>query len=829
MIRSVIRARPATALVALLVIASCMKPKIAAETANEAEATPDGALRAMQWFHDQRAFPGKTIPPGVRQAALNDIRRKWPQLAWLSSAPPRTGAVASAVNTSVPWQPVGPSPILPGTFSGSAQLNTSGRIAAIAVHPTNPQIIYIGAADGGVWKTINGGTSWAPLTDHQCSLAMGSIAIDPVNPQIVYAGTGEQNGGLDNYQGCGIMRSVDGGATWVEYGPSDFIGQPGTAMIAKLVVDPATAGSATTTIVVAATQNGLYRSTNSGVTWTHLYTGKFTDVVLGATPGVMYAGVEGLGIGKSTNAGLTFGLLGGGLPTTGFGRIAVATAPSATGTVYAAFAKSPDGTFYGLYRTTDGGTTWAAVTATNATCKTQCWYDMTISVDPLSSLVVYFGGFDLFRSTDGGATFTDISASFHVDHHAFAFDPTANTTIFAGSDGGIFKSTNSGTTWTSLNTNLNITQFFPGMSVHPTSGTTFIGGSQDNGTIEGGTTTTWQAVAGGDGGQTAYDRKSGATFLSFTSGSLATFGPWRRDAGSTTWQAKFTGISSSDPAEWVMPFTMDPHNPSILYFGTSMIYRSMNSGDSWDALLNVPLTNGTGGLSTIAIAPSDSETIYTGSFDGLLAVSSDFGDLWATGTTSRSITKIIVDPVDPKTAWLTLSGFAAGHVYKTVNGGASWTDISFDLPVNAPVNAIVYQRGTHELDIGSDVGVFALADGATSWVPLMTGLPNVVVTDLVYDGPRGRLVAATHGRGVWTLSVATAVLRGNITNSGTLSVADAQAILLAVVGKPLPAGAVRFPHGDANCDGTVTAADALLVLSKLVGANTSAFCVGTVR
>jgi photosystem II stability/assembly factor-like uncharacterized protein len=479
----------------------------------------------------------------------------------------------------------------------------------------------------------------------------------------------------------------------------------------------------------------------------------------------------------------------------------------------------------GLYKSLDGGVTWAAVTATGASCALQCWYDMALAVDPTNANIVYFSGFSLYKSVNGGTTFTDIGTSIHVDQHAVVFDPTSNTTIYAGSDGGVFKSTTGGTSWTTLNTSLNITQFYPGIAISPTSATTFIGGSQDNGTTEGGAALSWSSQLGGDGAMAAYDWKSGATFAGFTHGS-STDSPQRRDAGSSSWAVKNAGINTNDNANWVPPMTMDPRNPSVLYFGTNRVYRTSNSGDAWTAI-SPDLTSG-GNLAAIAVAPSDSQTVYTGSSDGMVEVTTDLGLTWTpitTGLPVRSVTKIIVDPLDPRTAWLTVSGFSTGHVFKTVNGGRQWTDLSNNLP-NDPASAIVLQAGSRELDVGTDIGVFALADGTTSWVPLMTGLPNVVITDLAYDGPRGRLVAGTHGRGIWTLPVATAVLRGNITNTGTLNPMDAQAILSAVAGKPLPAGYVRYPNGDANCDGTVTAEDALLVLMNLVGANTSGFCVG---
>jgi hypothetical protein len=295
-----------------------------------------------------------------------------------------------------------------------------------------------------------------------------------------------------------------------------------------------------------------------------------------------------------------------------------------------------------------------------------------------------------------------------------------------------------------------------------------------------------------------------------------------------------SGIVAGDRSEWDLPFIVDPVSSSVLYYGTFVLYRSANRGTSWTATSATDLTNGSGGISTIAVAPADTNTIYTGSGDGSVHISTNLGATWTkivTGLPSpspRAITRIVVDPLDPHTAWLTVSGFNTGHLWKTVNSGASWTDISGNLP-NIPANALVYQPGSRELDIGTDLGVFALPFGASSWTPLAAALPNVPVTDLVYDGPNGRLIAGTHGRGMFTLATTSSVLRGNITNSGSLSALDAQQILSAVVGLPIPGGSIRFPNGDANCDGNITAVDALLVLSKVVGLSTTGICVGTIH
>jgi hypothetical protein len=189
----------------------------------------------------------------------------------------------------------------------------------------------------------------------------------------------------------------------------------------------------------------------------------------------------------------------------------------------------------GIWQTTDGGTTWIQKKgADQSLCSQQCWYDMVIAVDPTNSAVLYFGGFSLSKSVDSGVTFTDIGTSIHVDHHAFAFDPLTPTTIYTGSDGGIFKSINSGGTWTSLNTNLELTQFYSGISISPTSETTILGGTQDNGTLQWGGTGGWPQVAGGDGGFTALDQLTGGTAFAETQWTVNSgfSGPRRRDAGS---------------------------------------------------------------------------------------------------------------------------------------------------------------------------------------------------------------------------------------------------------------------------------------------------------
>ena len=826
--------RAAAVLVAMIVAV----PAMAQNTRGD---DPAGAAR---YFVELRAGPNGTIPSGARATALAQMRARWPQLIARRDA---TFLTVPALDPARTWTAIGPRPI---TGFG---LPNSGRLNSIAIHPTEPKIIYVGGAQGGVWKTTNGGTSWVPLTDDQCSLAMGSIALDPANPDILYVGTGEQNFSGDSYYGCGVLKSLNGGQTWAEVG-RNVITANGSRRprISRVLVDKFTANSAST-LVFAATDAGLFRSIDAGATWSQASgpTGAVTDLVADPTAqGVFYAANGNIGgnpqngVYKTTDGGASWTKTS--MPITNAGRISLAIAPSAPNIVYAAVhaaSNSPANAnaLLGIWQTPDGGTTWSQKHGGDQTlCAQQCWYNMVIAVDPTNAAVLYFGGLSLSKSVDSGVTFADIGTSIHVDHHALAFDPLTPTTVYAGSDGGIFKSINAGGTWTSLNTNLELTQFYSGISVSPTSETTILGGTQDNGTLQWGGTGSWPQVAGGDGGFTALDQLTGGTAFAETqwTANSGFSGPRRRDAGAgqTQFLLRMNGINTADRALFIPPLVMDPLRPRIVFFGTLNLYRTSNSGDQWTNI-GPSLGGNFGSISSIGVAPSDTMTLYVGSSEGRLSYTHDLGATWpiATGIGTGPITDIAVDPRDARTAIIVQSNFTSGgKVFRTTDGGVTWTNLTFNLPA-IPVLAVVLEPGSRDITIGTDLGVFTLASGASSWTPVVNGLPTVAVYDLVYDAPRSRLVAATHGRGMFALDVTITGLRGDVAGpgntspDGTVGALDAQVILAMAVGNTPPPGALRYPNGDANCDGQVTALDAMVVLRKVAGLSDPGVCVGTVK
>jgi photosystem II stability/assembly factor-like uncharacterized protein len=749
-----------------------------------AQESEDLIRRRDAWFYAQRAYPLGYIPAGARVKAIEEMER-------MTGRRPLTLAAGSRVmpNASAQWKLIGPQPI---------SFQFSGRVTALVPDPRNNGIIYLGSAQGGVWKSTDEGFTWTPITDSQASLAIGCIALDPSNPDIVYAGTGEQNVAFVsdplekwttfNYFSAGILKSSDGGATWTQLA-SNFFSGPLNANTGGATIGALSVWLKNGKVLLAGVQgataatSGIYRSADGGVTWTNVLSGAAgTEVFFDPSgSGLAYAALGSAdltntanGVYRSSDAGQSWTRISGTgtnvLPSSHVGRIALAQAPSDPATLYASLTdEQNNGASLGLFKTTDGGQNWTALTTPNY-CPYACDYSNVIRVDPLDANIVYVGGVLLFYSTDGGATWNDANnPQTHVDFHAVAFASGQITRLLAGNDGGVYASGNfstPGMTWTTqFNETLAITQFYSGLSIDPTNVNRGFGGTQDNGLLRFNGSLRWEEVTGGDIGATVVDFTNPSTvYASVDCAALKS----TANGNPGTFSSVSSGISTF-PCGFLPPIVMDPSDSQTLYFGTQKVYQTTSAAATWTAispdLTGCGFSNTGCSLDTIAVASSNANTVYAASNNGKVQVTTNAlagaGAVWtdiSNGLPPRSVTQIAVDPANDRTAYVVFSGFsgfvdAKGHVFRTKNLGNAWTDISANLP-NIPVNAIVVDPdlpGT--LYIGTDIGVFATFDGGVSWSPFGSGLPRVAVTGLTFHRPSRTLRVGTYGRSAWDVSV----------------------------------------------------------------------------
>jgi hypothetical protein len=780
-----------------------------------------------EWFWAQRSFPFSERPYDKMSQLYRTLLSRMSAFTSSAVAPPLGGS----------WRSIGPNGLW--VFQMDA-----GRIAAILPPVTSGGPMYAGTASGGVWRSTNNGISWTPLTDGECGLTTGAMARDPVSASIIYSATGEGNGGL---VGCGVLRSGDGGNIWTTCTGCPRATGGGSGVYSALVVDAASAGSATSTILLGATSfvnGGIARSTNSGNTWTPvLNTGPVTSIVAHpSSAGTYSAGnrvatpVTGRGVYRSTDVGVTWTQLPAfpGVDINAVGRIELAVSRASPGSLWALVGDRTTSGFLGIFQYDDGTNAWTKLAATGVTTAfgTQQNYDLVIAVDPRDHKRIYIAGVRAFRSVDGGITFQPMAINVHVDWHVLVFDPSNPDILWAGTDGGVYLSTDAGDTWTSRNNGMSITQFYPGVSIHPQT-TRVAGGTQDNGTHTYSGSLFWESYSGGDGGYTAINHQNpniqwGETQWSLASNTVGNI--FRRD-GVGGLVRRSNGISTTDRAQFIPPLVMDPINATKLYFGTYRLFRTVNDGVLWTAVSG-DLTNGSGTITSIAVSRADTNTIYVGTNDGRALISRDGGSIFtpATGLPQRSVTRVVAHPTDPLRALVTVSGFGTPHVYETKDGFATpVTNISGNL-IDAPTNVAAYIPSVDVIVVGTDVGVFQTADGGATWMLGPGGMPNVIVQDLVYQASTGLLVAGTYGRGMfaYTIGEQTAVLRGDVNSDGRIDAFDALLVQQALAAAA-PANTPIFPRGDANCNGSIDAADLVLVLRAAVGLPNGTACVGTVR
>ena len=794
------------------------------------------------WFHDQRAYPFQHIPSGALQEAIRQRDAMKQRQRAQSQINPQAVITfpGDALWHLMGPQPVNELFSVNSGFPTASGRVTA--IAVDPSDATGNTVYIGGAAGGVWKTTNAGvnppaSPTWVPLTDTQPSLAIGCITIDPNNPSTIYVGTGEENFNGDAFYGAGILKSTDAGAHWTQMGAIPFaqvLGpQTGGALIGQIAVQPGNPNIvlAAVSFFVGGTVGGIYRSTDGGSTWAEDASPQgvaatqvvFESTVNAGTTATAWAamgnpfGEAANGIYKSTDSGATWTKQAGGLPTTNVGRIILGYAPStsgATATVYAAIANSSGSSanLLGFFKTVNGGTAWTTLGSTPTFCNGQCFYDMAVGVHPTNPSFVVVGGgaftnnsTSLFKTTDGGTTWsgstpgTDFtlgttSVRPHVDTHAFAYAANgAGFRFYVGNDGGMWRTDDPTVTpplWVNLNATLATIQFYPGPSAGIGDENFGFGGTQDNDTELFSGNLAWDNVfACGDGGFTAIDpniptsvyttcdRGAGHVVVkSVFNGSIAT---------GQTFAAADSGIVRSDTAQFIPPLTMDQSNPNTLYFGTCRVYQTTNGGASWTPIsgdlsagnatpTTCPSPGTAGTITSMDVAHQNSSVVLAGTSNGKVWETTTGGILWNeidAGLPSRHVTAVRTKRSDAtgQIAYVTLSGFGAcggcgatpGHVFKTINGGATWANISGDLP-DIPVNdLIVDHSGSPTFDalyIGTDVGVFSCPDPeaatpCTNWTVVGDGLPNSPVLGLAMRRSSRILRAATHGRSMWSIQL----------------------------------------------------------------------------
>lgn len=861
------------------------------------------ALRDQQ-IQMQRGINDLVRDPLLRSKAIGNMQQQEFLLHQLRKSAAPLGLLAPAATNT--WTPLGPAPIPNGQTDPNLitanELPVSGRVTAIVIDPADAtaNTVYVGTAQGGLYRTLDGGVSWTQLMDSAQSLAIGALALDPLDHTVLFVGTGEGNNSADSFFGVGLYIIHNATTTADLTSPLNLDGSGANVFtgraITQILVNPVDAnkilvstgsGFSGLSFDVFSTlpPRGVYLSTNAlavspaSPTFTRLSVPTATcpsttnplcnrivsDMVMDpGNPARVLVNVVGLstaagdgGVWSSdtdpfTGAvtwtqrlqlGGTSGVVGKFAAnrvgsTTTFALVASDSAPCPSST-------SPPQP--GTLRTSLDGVTWTPVPGATGFCGPQCIYDSPVAIDPANANVIYIGGNGdssslaplscgstaLAKATDG-ATFNRSDARLHPDSHAIAIAPAPNSNIiYTGNDGGIFKSTDSGVTWTSLNNSTFSATQFQSLALHPTDANFMIGGTQDNGTeLMNSAPNSWTRADAGDGGyslidQNAVDTTNVTMYHTYFNLSGATTGVigYARvtssvNANETGWTffgcpsrqgITLNGMNCADNVLFYAPMALGPGTPNTLYFGTDHLYRSPDQGVTMVPVSQAPFACCTqSGLnvpvSSIGISPQDDSVRVVGLVNGKVFATTTGANPMPEVTGpwgNHFIARAVIDPTNSNTAYVTLDGYGfANHIWKTTNLNAAaptWTAASGSLP-DVPVNAFVIDPVfPNTLYAGTDIGVFNSVDGGASWVPYGTGLPRVAVFDMAMSKVTRKIRVATHGRGIWEIAAVNLPGSVGLLASNTSPATGASVTLTASVVPsptlPVPTGTIRFDDG----------------------------------
>ena len=698
-------------------------------------------------------FVAPRVYPSGELSLLNQTAVNFQEFLKQQKTPVTSGKlIGSTTNliASATFTPMGPF----GAISGSAggQFLKAGRLCFITIDPTNTLNIWVGAPAGGLWKSTNGGTSWTTNTDNLPVIGCTDLAIDPNNTNVMYLATGDGDAG--DTKSIGVLKSIDGGLTWNTTGLTNPVTV--SFLIRRLLINPNNP-----LIILAGTNTGIYRTSNGGTSWTQVSTANTYDMEFKpGDPNTVYS--AGTNFKISTDGGQTFTNVITGI-TSAAGRMSIAVTTADANYVYVLASNGTTNGFLGLYQSTNAGTSFNVMSTTpnildgttsGSSTGGQGWYDLAIASSPLNRDELVIGGVNVWRSFNGGATWAlyghwtgSGGAPFtHADQHDLEY--ANNGVLFNVNDGTVYKRAVGALNWTEISGTMNISQIYR-MGLSSLTPNKWISGHQDNGTsIWNGST--YSAKIGGDGMDCFYDRTNdNNVFGEYQNGALQ-----RSTNGGTSWAGATSGLTGTAP--WLTVWRQDPVVANTLYCGYANLFKSTNLGGSWSQLTALPSG---GDVTEFAIAPSNNQIIYLVKAGGIFKTI-DGGATWTTVTGTVPVglgnpTYLAIDPNDPNNVWVVLSGFSAGNkVYVTSNGGTSWTNYSANLP-NLPANTIVYQPGTNDrVYIGMDIGIYYRDNQSPSWTLYNAGLPNVPVSELeITPASPTTLYAATYGRGVWAVDV----------------------------------------------------------------------------
>lgn len=694
-----------------------------------------------QWKRWEYLAERRLTPDGK---VANWAARNWEEYQNYQMAHPVTDNGEPLDIPNGQWTSLGPT----GYVWGNGWNGGVGRLNCIAFHPSNASIFWVGGPAGGLWKTINGGSSWTPLTDGMPSIGVSGIAVDYTNTDILYILTGDGDGG--DTQSIGVLKSTDGGDTWMATGLSYTVSSEKRGY--KLLMHPTNH-----LILFMVSNDGIQKTTDGGTSWTRVSSGTFHDIEFRpADPTIMYAS-RGTRFYRSTNTGSTWTeITSGGVPATA-SRMAIGVSPHAPTCVYLLTGPATSaGNYKGTYLSINDGLDFTSrstspnilgYSSAGNDSASQTSYDLAIAVSRTNYGDIMAGGINTWISSNYGMNWTitsmwDNSGGIgytHADIHGLEINPI-NNYLYCLSDGGIFRSTNFGDTWLDITTGIANTEFYRIAGIE-SNVNLITGGTQDNGSNKWtGGTTMWHML-GADGMDCMIDHSNSQVLYNAIQGG----GLWK----STNGGASFDTIQPyGSVGSWVTPFIMNPSNSSIIYGGYSNVYKSTNGGTTWTS-------SAVDGRGAMAMGTSNTNRIYASNGFNLYR-SDDAAATWTlkrTGLPYNSITFIAVDPDNSMRVYVTVDGYTAGQkVYMSISGGDVWTNISGSLP-NVPTNCIAFEDNNgapaDALYIGNDLGVFYRDANHTDWIPFRNGLPTVPVFDLLINKTSGKLTAGTYGRGLW--------------------------------------------------------------------------------